>query len=129
MSDQPTALKVLLADDDRVIHRMLSSHFAHAQMELVSVYNGSDVLPQALADPPDVLVLDVMLPGMDGFKVLDKWVKQESLRDIPVIILTVWNEDEDKSNAIHDGATAYMTKPFRPTKLVQMVHELVKGSA
>ncbi len=126
MNDHKVSIKVLLADDDRIIHNLLGYHLAQAGMELKSVYNGCDALEVAKADAPDLLILDVMLPGLDGFKVLEKWAEHESLRAIPVIMLTVWSEGEDKLNAIRDGASAYFTKPFNPSELVDKIRALTQ---
>jgi len=79
--------------------------------------SGREALELAAREPPDLLLLDILMPEMDGFAVLDVWLTQESTRDIPVIFLTVLEALEDKIRGLAAGAVDYITKPFEPLEV------------
>ncbi len=78
-------------------------------------------------NPPDLLILDAMMPEMDGFTLLAEWSKSEVLSKIPVIMLTARNREDDLVDALSSGATDYLTKPFSPVELVARIKKLTKS--
>ncbi|GAX90450.1 response regulator transcription factor [Effusibacillus lacus] len=107
--------KVLLADDDRNVREIIRLYFNKQQIELLEADNGYAALEIARNDSPHVVILDVMMPGMDGFEVC-KEIRKES--DVPIIMLTAKEEEFDRVLGLELGADDYMTKPFSPRELV-----------
>jgi len=117
----PVAPRVLFADDDPILHRLLEVNFRVVGITIESVGRGDAALERAMAAPPDALVLDATMPGMDGHEVFRRIRAEPSLADLPVIFLTGRSADEF---AEYEGDhVRIMTKPFDPTELVQVVCE------
>lgn len=107
--------RVLLVDDDAELGRLLTSFFAGHSVELSVCHNGRDGLQQAIEGGFDVILLDVMLPVLDGFEVL----RQIRLRsNVPVMMLTARSEHEDRMTGFKGGADDYLPKPFHPEELL-----------
>ncbi len=113
--------QILLVDDDRVIHGVLGFFLTQSGFGISSAYNGQQALEMAEQQPPDLLVLDRMLPGMDGLAILREWRSRPHLARIPVIMLTARAADADREEALNAGATDYLTKPFSPDELVAKI--------
>ena len=118
-------MKVLFGDDDKIIHRIVAHHLTREGIVVKSAYNGRQVLEMAEEEAPDLLILDGMMPEMDGFATLREWRSRERLRHIPVVMLTAKTRDDDMSSAIEGGAVDYLTKPFSPSELVDRVKQLI----
>jgi len=108
---------VLVADDDRLIHGVLAFFLKQAGFIVTSAYNGREALEIAEKEAPDLLVLDGMMPELDGFEVLKRWREQPRLAKVPVIMLTA--DKDSMAGALGSGAVAYLTKPFSPDELVR----------
>ena len=121
-------MKVLYADDDKLLHRVVSHKLTKEGYEVASAYNGLEVFEMAEAERPDVLILDAMMPEMDGFSVLEEWSQRSDLSGIPVIMLTARNREEDLVEALENGAVDYLTKPFSPVELAARVKKVIKQS-
>lgn len=121
-------MKVLYADDDKLLHRVVSHKLTTEGYEVMSAYNGLEVLELAGSDPPDLLILDAMMPEMDGFSVLEEWGQIERLKKVPVIMLTALNREDDLVEALENGATDYLTKPFSPVELLARVKKVIGRS-
>lgn len=122
-------MKVLLADDDPILHRVLAHRLGREGFEVQSAYNGREALDLALASPPDLLILDGIMPELDGFAVLREWRAEESLAGIPVVMLTARNREEDVVGALDGGAVDYLTKPFSPAELVARVKRVTADAS
>jgi DNA-binding response OmpR family regulator len=122
----PDAPRVLFADDDPILHRLLEVNFRVAGITVESVERGDDALARAVASPPDALVLDATMPGMDGHEVFRRLRAQPGLAELPVIFLTGRSAEEFEAYA---GAhVRVMTKPFDPGELVAAVREAIGSS-
>jgi DNA-binding response OmpR family regulator len=122
-------MKVLLADDDPILHRVLVHRLGREGFEVRSAYNGREALELAAAWLPDLLILDGIMPELDGFAVLREWRAKESLADIPVVMLTARNREEDVVGALEGGAVDYLTKPFSPAELVARVKRVMADAS
>jgi CheY-like chemotaxis protein len=124
-AEQARAARVLVVDDDRVIHGVLAFFLAEAGFVVQSAFNGRQALEMAEADAPDLMVLDGMMPELDGLEVLKRWQQLPHLCKIPVMMLTAENDAEKKADAIRSGAVDYLTKPFSPDDLVTRAMQLL----
>jgi CheY-like chemotaxis protein len=117
----------LIVDDDRTIHGVLAYFLGQAGFKIDSAFNGLQALEMARQEKPGVLILDVIMPIKDGFTTLAEWTQDPELKSIPVIMLTASKDEENKSKAIGEGATNYLTKPFSPETLVELATQLISG--
>ncbi len=113
-----TAAKILIIDDESSIHTVLSAYLKAEGYEFQSAYDGPAGLAIARSFKPDIIVLDVMLPGMDGIELLAN-LRRES--NVYVIMLTARSEETDKIVGLAVGADDYLTKPFSPRELVARI--------
>ncbi len=123
-----TAPRVLLVDDDAGIRMLCSVNLRLAGLEVLEAENGRRGLERALADLPDVVVLDVMMPGLDGFEVAVQLRGDERTSRIPLLFLSAETTPTNSRRARGLGALAYLTKPFDPAALVALVAGAVKGT-
>lgn len=121
--------KILVVDDDAFIRRPLEFILAQEGFEPVTASNGSECMDRIAAERPDLIILDVMMPGRDGFE-LCKTIKRESLySDIPVILLSARGQGHDRERGLCLGAADFLTKPYSPSELVRRVREILAGQA
>ena len=117
--------KILIIDDDRELGEMLKEFLAPDHLDVSARLSGEDGL-QALQDETwDLLILDIMLPGMNGIEVL-KQIRQDS--DIPVIMLTARGDDVDRILGLEFGADDYLSKPFNPRELLARIKAIMRRS-
>ena len=121
------AKRVLLAEDEPNIVASLTFLLERAGFAVASEINGEAALDMALADPPDVMILDVMLPGLDGMEILRRLRASDAARGLPVVMLTAKGQREDRENALGAGADMFITKPFSNSELVAAVTRLAGG--
>jgi DNA-binding response OmpR family regulator len=119
-------LSLLLVDDDTELCGMMREFFAEAGHELETAYNGRDGLASALNGAYDLLILDVMLPALDGFAVLKELRRR---KQIPVILLTARTQPEDRIEGLDSGADDYLPKPFDPDELLARIRAVLRRSA
>lgn len=115
------AKRILLAEDEANIVTSLTFLLERAGFSVAAEMDGLAALESALADPPDVMVLDVMLPGLDGMEILRRLRASDATRSLPVVMLTAKGQREDRENALAAGADLFITKPFSNTELVDAV--------
>jgi DNA-binding response OmpR family regulator len=115
--------KILVVDDDEHILKSLSQYLELEDFEVVSASNGSDALNLFAEAKPDLVVLDVMMPGMDGFQVLET-LRSSDRPTIPVLMLTARDQHTDIMKGYQMGATSYLIKPFNLDELVDAIREL-----
>jgi CheY-like chemotaxis protein len=118
------ATRVLIAEDDPNIVESLSFVLSRAGFVVSAALDGEEALRRLQAEPPDLMILDVMLPGRNGFEVLKLVKADPSLRAIPVIVLTAKGQPQDRRMAESLGVAGFMTKPFSNTEVVQAVQRL-----
>ena len=116
--------RVILAEDEPNIVESLRFLLARAGFEVGVCESSQRALDTVLADPPDVLVLDVMLPELDGLEVLRQMRAHDRGQSVPVLMLTAKGQREDRERAIEAGANLFITKPFSNAELVAAVEEL-----
>lgn len=117
---------ILIVDDEPAIARLARAKLQTDGYAVATTTNGADALAYIEEDRPDLVVLDVMMPGMDGFEVLRRIRKTSQL---PVILLTARTTDTDKLTGLHGGADDYMTKPFNPDELSARVAAVIRRAA
>jgi two-component system alkaline phosphatase synthesis response regulator PhoP len=117
---------VLVVEDEASIASFVSLYLKNAGYSVKAVSNGSDALAQVEVEQPALIVLDLMLPDIDGIEICRR-IRQR--RDIPILMLTARDEDIDKIIGLEVGADDYMTKPFNPRELVARVKSILRRSA
>src|SRR5262249_669464 len=110
--------RVLVADDDPLIQRLVRTHLDPAGFRVLAAGDGEEAVDVAAAEQPDIIVLDLMLPKLDGFEVCRR-IREFSL--VPVVMLTARGEQVDKLKGFEAGADDYLTKPFAPPELLARV--------
>jgi DNA-binding response OmpR family regulator len=119
--------KILLADDEPDIKIVLEMFLKSRGYEVCTAYDGLDAIDQARNEKPDVILLDVMMPMIDGFEVCKKLKADPQTANIPVIMLSAASHAESVQKGLNAGALDYMIKPFEPEKLDEMLTKLFKG--
>src|ERR1051326_3292432 len=106
--------RILVADDEESVRQLLQIVLQHEGYEVVLATNGAEALLAAHNNPPDLILLDWMMPVLDGLSVLKQLRKEAATRDIPILMLTARQSDSDPPAALVGGADVYLTKPFEP---------------
>lgn len=120
------SIKVLIAEDDANIVESLSFVLGREGFAVSTALDGDEVVRQLRDDPPDVMVLDLMLPKRNGFEVLKAVKSDPALRALPVMVLTAKGQPQDRRLAEEIGVEGFMTKPFSNTDVVEAVRRLVR---
>lgn len=120
--------RVLIVDDDPDILRLVSYNLGQAGFEIVTASTGRKALDIAQKQPPDLIILDVMLPDVDGMEVCRTLRQQSPSRRIPIIMLTARGEEIDRVVGFELGADDYVAKPFSPRELVLRVKSILRRS-
>src|SRR5438477_7479000 len=118
------AKKILAVDDEKSIIRLIEVNLMREGYQVVTAGDGREALEKVAVEQPDLVVLDVMMPFLDGFEVLHELKKDPNTRDIPVIMLTAKAQDADVFNGYRSGVDCYLTKPFNPKELNQFVKRI-----
>jgi DNA-binding response OmpR family regulator len=123
--DRQRQLSLLLVDDDVELCGMMSEFFAQEGHRLECIYNGREGLTAALNGSYDLVILDVMLPILDGFEVLQRLRRR---KDLPVIMLTARVQQQDRIRGLDAGADDYLPKPFDPDELLARIRAVLRRS-
>ena len=119
-------IKILLIEDDAFLLSMYATKFELEGLEVLSAEDGEKGLKSAAKDKPDIILLDILLPKMDGFEVLKEIKKQEATKAIPVILLTNLSQRSDVERALELGAVDYLIKAhFMPTEVVDKIKKIL----
>ncbi len=118
--------RILIVDDDLHIREVIRVALKKAGMTVSEARDGKEALVRFPADRPDLVVLDIGLPGMDGWEVLDRIRRDPTTTDIPVVVLTAHAEEESRRRANEGGADAFVTKPFQPNDFRSTVLSLLE---
>jgi two-component system alkaline phosphatase synthesis response regulator PhoP/two-component system response regulator VicR len=121
------ARKILVVDDERHIVRLVQVNLEKVGYQVITAYDGVEALEQVGKEKPDMVILDVMMPRMDGFEVLKKLQADAKTRDIPVIMLTAKAQDADIFRGWSSGVSSYLTKPFNPRELLTFVERIFQS--
>lgn len=119
------AFSVLVAEDEQPIAESLSFLMEKAGLDVRVTYDGPSTISAAQAELPDLVLLDLMIPGCDGFEVLSRLRDLPGGQDLRVLILTAKGREIDRRKATDLGVDAYMTKPFSTREVVQRVQSLL----
>ena len=114
---------IMVVDDEKRLVSLVESYLSQEGYRVVSAYNGKEALSVAQKEKPDLIVLDVMMPEMDGYEFMRKHRVENNT---PIIMLTARVEDDEKVIGLEVGADDYMTKPFRPRELVARVRAVLR---
>jgi two-component system phosphate regulon response regulator PhoB len=118
--------RILVVDDEPDITALVAYHMAKAGFRVSTAGNGTDALKAAREERPDIVILDLMLPGISGYDILAELRKQEETREVGVILLTAKREEPDRIRGLSLGADDYLTKPFSPQELSLRVSGLLR---
>lgn len=124
----PSAERILVVDDEPEIVALVAYHLGKAGYRLATASTGQDALEAARRERYSLIVLDLMLPGMSGFDVLEAVRSDEATRDVAVLMLTARREEPDRIRGLSLGADDYLTKPFSPAELVLRVGAILRRS-
>ncbi len=118
--------RILIVDDEDDLRNMLKFRLEAMDYDVAEAADGQEGLDKARSDRPDLIILDLMLPKIDGFKVCRMLKFDEKYKHIPIIMFTVRAQEKDKQIGKEMGAEAYVTKPFDPDILLGKIRELLK---
>jgi len=116
---------VLVIDDEAPIRLLCRVNLEAEGMDVVEAANGPSGLELARDNVPDVVLLDVMMPGLDGWRVAEQLLEDDRTSEIPIIFLTARAEFRDRARGLDIGGVDYVTKPFNPLELAPLVRELL----
>ena len=117
--------RVLVIDDEAPIRLLCRVNLEAEKMDVLEAADGPSGLEMARAEIPDVILLDVMMPGLDGWRVAEELLDDERTRAIPIVFLTARAELRDRARGLDLGGVDYVTKPFNPVDLAPLVRELL----
>ena len=120
---------MLVIDDESAIRLLCRVNLEAEGMKVVEAADGRAGLEQARAEHPDIVLLDVMMPGLDGWQVAEELVGGEDTREIPIVFLTARADFRDRERGLEAGGIAYLTKPFNPVELAAMIEDLLSRLA
>lgn len=120
--------KILVADDDPIIIKLLEVNLEMEGYNVVSAHDGQDAVDKALVERPDLVILDIMMPRMDGWGAREAMAQLEELKDIPVIFLSARAQQADVRRGYEAGVAEYITKPFDPVDLLDIVDQILAGT-
>lgn len=122
------ASKILIADDDPVILKLLQVNLEMEGYEVVAAEDGEAALHKARATMPDLIILDIMMPKMDGMTARQALLEMPDLKDTPVIFLSARAQLADIQKGYEAGVTEYVTKPFDPLDLLGIIEQVLAGT-
>ena len=126
MTDDDDVTRVLVIDDEPPIRLLCRVNLEAEGMQVLEAGDGPAGLEEARSSNPDVILLDVMMPGLDGWAVAERLVEDASTKDIPIVFLTARAELRDRARGLELGGVDYVTKPFNPVELASLVRKLLE---
>ena len=121
--------KILVVDDEIYIVHILDFSLGMEGYEVLTALDGEQALEKARAEHPDLVVLDIMMPKLDGYETCKMLKADPKTKDIPVILLSAKGRNVDQKVGYEEGADDYITKPFSPRKLVERINTILGQSA
>jgi DNA-binding response OmpR family regulator len=119
------AKKILVVDDEPSIVSLLKARLEDSQYEVITAKDGQEALDKTSQEKPDLIILDIMLPKIDGYTVASMLKSDENTRDIPIVMLTARNLAQDIKAGMESGAVSYVQKPFNSDVLLGMIPTLI----
>ena len=120
--------RLLVVDDEKALVETLTVRLEANDYEVLKAYDGQEALDKAKEEKPDLIILDLMLPRIDGYKVCRMLKFDEKYKSIPIIMFTARAQESDRKMGAEVGADAYVTKPFEPKELLAKIEELLGRS-
>lgn len=120
------AVRILVVDDDKQIVRLVKTYLEESGYTVLTAFEGEDALRVVRYERPDLVVLDIQLPKLDGWEITRRMRSDEALSAIPILMLTARVEDMDKILGLELGADDYLTKPFNPREVVARVRAILR---
>lgn len=120
-----TQKQILIVDDDQLMHRLFQHHLEKAGYKMISATNGREAMDLAASQPPNLIVMDIMMPDTDGLAALRELKKNDATKSIPVIIITANFHHLAKQESANCGAAIFLTKPFSPTQLLNEIRRIL----
>ncbi len=124
-----SAEHILVVDDEADIVALVAYHLARAGYRVTTASSGTEALSLARSDRPSLIVLDLMLPGISGYEVLERLRADDNTRQVAVLMLTARRDEQDRIRGLTLGADDYLTKPFSPHELVLRVGAILRRTA
>jgi len=121
------ALKILVVDDEKDIVEFIQYNLEKEGFEVITAHNGNEAL-EAIKEKPDLVVLDVMMPGIDGYEVCEKIRLEDKYKSIPILLLTAKTREQDEIRGLELGADDYITKPVSIQKLIARIKSNIRQS-
>ena len=121
--------KILAVDDEPELTDLMQYHLVRAGHEVVTAANGWEAIHSIRQSKPDIILLDLMLPDLDGFGVCEILRRDPLTATIPIIIVSAWSSSDSRNLGLELGALDYITKPFSPQELVARVNGLLHAQA
>ena len=117
--------KILIVDDSPTERHVLNDLLTKAGFEVVTSDNGEDAIVKARQVKPDLILMDVVMPGLNGFQATRAISKEPTTSQIPVVLVTTKDQETDKVWGMRQGAKAYITKPFTESQLIEVINSLL----
>ena len=121
--------KILIVEDNKSISDLISLHLKKNNFEYLVVHNGEDALSHLDNFMPDFIILDWMIPGLSGLEVLRRIRNKQEYKNLPILMLTAKNSEQDKIISFESGLDDYITKPFLPSELIARVKAILKRTS
>lgn len=120
-------VKVLVADDDPAIQELIRLNLEVQGYQVIIASNGVETVRKALSERPDLIILDILMPEMDGYEVMRLLKNSEETSNIPIIVLTAYASDAGALVSWMEGAEGYLAKPFNPDELLMLVERVLSS--
>ena len=117
--------KILVVDDEVYILHILEFSLGAEGFEVITANNGELAVEKAKQERPNLIILDIMMPVLDGYETCRRLKREVETKDIPVVLLTAKGRDVDKRLGFEVGAVDYVVKPFSPSRLIERIEEII----
>jgi CheY-like chemotaxis protein len=121
-------MRILVVEDQDSIRRMIEALVSARGYKVTAVNSGTKAIDVASTDPPDMVLLDLMIPGYDGFEVCRRLRSDPATKRVPILVISAMDDPDARTRATAAGATAYYTKPFSPIALLKEIDRLAAES-
>lgn len=121
------AVKLLLVEDNEFVQRMFGRAFAAAAFDVLTADDGAQALQSAMANHPDIIIMDVMMPNMNGLEALKALKENDATRSIPIVMLSAYDDESLMMQALNLGASRYLLKSsLEPDVIVSIIKDVIK---